>query len=115
MIGSGEGEVIVEELAEFPGEGRGKLWTTIRDNFIIEPEAQIDFVEKEGCYPLDGDRFLSGAENYPLCKAIVNHDQQRVETRGGREIGDEVTGDLLEGVRGAGPDQSEWGNSGMHV
>ena len=64
------------------------MWTTIRDNFIVESEVQVDFVEKESGYSLGGDHFLGGAENYPLCKAMVDHNQQRVETRGGEEVGD---------------------------
>ena len=51
---------------------------------------QIDFVEKEGSYPLSGDGFLCGAENYPLRKAMVDHDQQQIKTRGDREVSDEV-------------------------
>ena len=75
------------------------MWATIRDNFVIEPEVEVDFVEKEGGYLLGSDGFLGGAENYPLCKGMVNHNQQRVKARGCGEVGDEVTRDLLEGVR----------------
>ena len=48
-------------------------------------------MEKESCYPLSSDGFLGGAENYFLCKAMVNHNQKRVKTRRGGEVGDEVT------------------------
>ena len=51
MIGSGEGEVIVEELAELLGEGRGELWATIRDDFVVEPKAEVYFVEKRAATP----------------------------------------------------------------
>ena len=34
---------------------------------------KVDLVKKEGDYPLSGDGFLSGAENYPLHKAMVDH------------------------------------------
>ena len=88
MISSREGEVIVKEFLKFFGEGRCKLWASIRDDLVIEPKVQVDFVEKEGCHPLGSDGFLSEAENYPLCKAMVDHHQQRIETRGSREIGD---------------------------
>ena len=47
----------------------------IRDDFVIEPEVKVDFVEKEGSYSLSSDGFLSRAENYPLSKAMVNHDK----------------------------------------
>ena len=72
-------------------------------------------MEKEGGSPFSSDGFLCGAENYPLCKAMVDHNQQGIETRGSREVSDEVTGDLLEGMRCMGIDWGEWGNGGMHV
>ena len=75
----------------------------------------IDFVEEKGSYSFSGDGFLSGAENYPLSKAMVNHNQQGVKAKGHREVSDEVTGDLLEGVGCVGHDQGERGNSGVHV
>ena len=74
------------------------MWTTIRDDFVVESKAKVYFVEKEGGHPFGHDSFLCGVENYPLCKAMVDHDQQGVETRGGGEVGDQVTGDLLEGA-----------------
>ena len=35
VICSGEGEVVVQEFAKLLGEGRGKLWTSIQDDFVI--------------------------------------------------------------------------------
>ena len=55
-------------------------------------------MEKEDSYPFCSDGFLSGAENYPLRKTVVDHNQQRIKARGHGEISDNVTGDLLEGV-----------------
>ena len=72
-------------------------------------------MEEKGGYPFSGDRFLSGAENYPLHKAMVNHDQQGITARGSREVGDQVTGDLLEWAGSTGLDQSKWENGGMCV
>ena len=45
-------------------------------------------MEEKGGDPFGGDGFLSGAENYPLRKAMVYHDQERVKARGGGEVGD---------------------------
>ena len=87
----------------------------IRDNFVVEFKMEVYFVEKECCYSFGSDCFLSGVENYLLCKAMVNHNQQRVKTRGRGEIGDQVTQDLLEGVRGVGFDWGEWWDSGVCV
>ena len=100
VIDSGKGEIVVEEFAKLLDEGRGELWATIRDNFVIKPEVKVYIVKKEASHSFSSDRFLSGAENYPLSKAMVDHDQQRVKARGGREVSDKVTGDLLEGPGG---------------
>ena len=51
----------------------------IRDDLVIEPEAKVDFVKKEGGNPFCDDHFLGGAENYPLYKPMVNHNQKRVK------------------------------------
>ena len=91
MIGGGERKIVVKEFAELLGECRGELWTTIGDDLVVKSEAKVYFVEEESGYPFSGDRFLSGAENYPLCKAMVDHDQQGVKARGGREVSDQVT------------------------
>ena len=115
VVGGGKGEVVVQEFPKLLGEGRCKLWTTIEDDFIVESEVEVDFVEEKGSHPFSGDHFLSGAENYPLRKAMVDHDQQRIKARGGGEVSDEVTGDLLEQARGVGLDQSERGDSGVRV
>ena len=76
---------------------------------------KVHFVKEKGGYPFDSDRFLSGAENQPLCKAMVDHDQQGIKTGGCGEVGDEVTGDLLERAGCVQRDGSEWGNSGGSV
>ena len=76
---------------------------------------KVDFVEKKSSYSLGSDSFLSGAENYPLCKAMVDHDQQGIKTGGCGKVGNKVTGDLLEGVRSERLDWSEWGDSGVCV
>ena len=115
IVGSGKGEVIVEEFAKLLGKGGGELWAAIRDDLVIEPKTEIDFVEKEGSYPLGSDGFLCEAENYPLHKAMVNHNQQRVKARGGGEVSDEATRDLLEGARGAGLDQGKQRDGGVCV
>ena len=40
---------------------------------------------------------------------MVDHDQKGIKTVGKREVGDEITGDLLEGARAGGRDREEWG------
>ena len=75
VVCCGKGEVVVEKFSKLLSKDRGKLWATIGDHFVVEPKAEIYFVEEEGSNPLSGDCFLSGAENYPLRKAMVNHKQ----------------------------------------
>ena len=115
MISGGERKVIVEELAELLGKGRSELWTSVRDDFVVKSKMKVDFVEEEGGYSFSGDCFLSWAENYPLHKAMVDHDQQEIKAGGSGEVSDQVTRDLLEGARGMRSDQSERGNSGMCI
>ena len=76
------------------------MGATIRNDFVKQSEMKEDFVEKEGGDSFSGDRFLGRAKNHPLSKAMVYHDQERIEAQGDREVSDEVTGNLLEGVRG---------------
>ena len=46
---------------------------------------------------------------------MVDHDQQRVEAGGNREIGDQITGNLLEGAGGMGLDGHKQENSQVCV
>ena len=48
---------------------------------------------------------LARCKNYPLCKAMVDHDHDRIESRRGGEVGDEVNRELLEGKRDSGLDR----------
>ena len=43
VVGSGEGEFITEESAQFLGEGGGKLWSSIRDDLVIKTKSFEDF------------------------------------------------------------------------
>ena len=79
--------------------------TAVGDDFVEKSEAEEDFMEEEGSYPFCGDSFLGRAKNYPLSKPMVYHDQERIEARGDREVGNKVAGDLLKGARGDGFDR----------
>ena len=52
-----------------------------------------DFVKEEIGNPFCSDGFLSGAENHPLSKSMVNHDQKRAKAAGEGKVSDEITGD----------------------
>ena len=47
----------------------------IRNNFVIKSETEEDFVKKKGSNSFGGNGFFGGAENHPLTKAVVDHDQ----------------------------------------
>ena len=46
---------------------------------------------------------------------MVDHDQKGIKTIGKGKVGDEVTGDLLEGARAGGWNGEEWGSGQMGV
>ena len=115
MISGGEREIIVEESSELSSEGRCKLRTTIGDDLIKKSEVEEDLVKKEGCDPFGGDRFLGRAKNYPLSKPMVYHDHERVKAHGGKEVGDKVARDLLEGAGGEGFNRRQGGYGGVCV
>ena len=88
MVSGGEGEVIFEEFSQFSSEGGGELRTAVGDDFVVKTKAEENFVEEKRGDPFGGDGFLSRAENYPLSKPMVDHDQERVTALGDREICD---------------------------
>ena len=112
VVSCGEGEVVFEEFPQFLSEGRGELRTMVRDDFVVKTKTEENFVKKKGGNPLSGDGFLSRAENYPLSKSVVNHDQERVKACGDRKIRDQITEDLLEGARSRGLDWESGGTVG---
>ena len=75
--------------------------------------------EKEICYSLGVDVFVTWNENYPLRKAVVDHDQQGVTTVRGREASDEINRKLLEGAGAGGGDWGEgrrrWMGVDLHL
>jgi len=61
-------------------------------------------LEKQGGNTGSVNSFATRDENHPLCKPMVNHNQNRVKTEGEWQIHDHVTQDLLEWVGGRGSD-----------
>ena len=57
-------------------------------------------MEEEEGNSFCGNRFLGRAQNHPLSKPMVYHDQERIEAQGNRKVHDEITGNLLEGAGG---------------
>jgi len=81
MVGSGEGNIIFEKSGQLLCKGRGKLWTTVKDYFVVETKAGEDMFEKQGGDTGGINSFGTRDENHPLCKPMVDHDQNRVRTR----------------------------------
>ena len=71
--------------------------------------------EKEFGYSHGINCFGTGDNDYPLHKAVVDHDQNRIFTTDFWEVSDEVDGDLFEGERGGGGDWTQWRLGGMGV
>ena len=62
----------------------------------METEAFKDMGEKNLGNAGSIDVFGTRDEDYPLCKAMVDHDHQGIMAGGRGEIGDEVNRELLE-------------------
>ena len=109
VIGSGEGDIVVEKTGEFSCEGRSELGSAIRDDSVMEAEAGEDVLEKDLGDVRCGGGFVARAENYPLRKTVVYHDQDRIIAVGGRKIRDKIHGDLLERAGAFGGNRGEGG------
>ena len=55
--------------------------------------------EKELGYSCSIHHLGARGKNYPLIKVMVNHDHDRIEAIDWGEVGDEVHGEILKGLR----------------
>ena len=62
-------------------------------------------VKKQLGNPSSVNGFLARRKNDPLSKAMVDHDHDRIKTRRGGKVGDEVNRELLKGERDGGFDR----------
>ena len=85
------------------------MWSTIRDDFVIEAKSFEYFGEEQGGDSDTVDGFLGRTENYPLSKPMVDHDQKGIKTIRKGEVGDQITGDLLKGAGAQGQNGKEGG------
>ena len=58
---------------------------------------------------------LARCKNYPLCKAMVDHDHDRIKSRRRREIGDEVNEELFKGKSDIRLDWEQRRDNRVHV
>jgi len=82
MIGGREGNIIGKELTKFFGKSKGKLGATVRDHFVMGTKTGKDVFEKEGSNAGSIDGFVARDENHPLCKPMVDHNQNRIKIGG---------------------------------
>ena len=62
----------------------------------METEAFKDMGKEKLGYASSIDVFGTGSKDYPLCKAVVDHDHQGIMAGRWGKIGDEVNRELLE-------------------
>ena len=109
MVGGAEGSGDSKEFVKFAGGDGRELGASIRDDSVWEAESFVHIVKKEGGSTKGINSLVTRDKNYPLRKAMVYHDHDRVKACGGREIGDKVDGDLFEGAEGGRWDRHQGG------
>ena len=62
-------------------------------------------VKKQLGNPCSVNGLLARCKNYPLSKAMVDHNHNRIKSCRGREVGDEVNRELFKGERDSGLDR----------
>ena len=82
---------------------------------VMKSESKEDIFEKEFGYSLGVDGFSAWDENYPLRKAMVDHDQERIKTRGRWKVSDKVNRELLKQATAVGGNWRERRDSGVGV
>ena len=85
----------------------------------MEAETEENVFEKEFGNSFGVDGFVTRSENNPLRKAMVDHDQQGIETSGGRQTSNKVNRKLLKragaGLRQRGKGGDGWVGIDLHL
>ena len=74
VVGRGELNVVFKDTGKFTSEGQGKLRTSVRDDGVVQAEMFEYIVKKELGNSVHVNHLGTRGKNYPLCKAMVNHD-----------------------------------------
>jgi hypothetical protein len=90
MIGGRGCDGVIKEFSKSFREFRDELRASVRDNLVVESKSAVNMLEEKFCYTLQSDGFQARSNNYPLHKAVVDHDHNRIKSTGGREIHDEI-------------------------
>ena len=85
MVGGGKGNVIVKEAGKFSCEGQGELGFSVGDDSVMKAELEKDMLKKDFGDVHHGGSLVARVENYPLRKAMVYHNQNRVKATEGRQ------------------------------
>ena len=72
---------------------------------VVEAKSFENVLEKEFPYSCCVDGFGTWDDNYPLCKAMVDHDHDRIQLPHTRKVGDEINRKLFKGKGRGGWDQ----------
>ena len=78
VIGSREGDVILEKASEFSSESRGKLWSSVGNYLGVDTELRENVGKEKLGYSFGVNVFCAGAINYPLREPMVYHDHDRI-------------------------------------
>ena len=115
VIGGGEDKFVTKEFPQFFSKSGGELWSSIRDDLIIETKSFENFGEEQGGDSGGVNGFLGRAENYPLSKPMVDHNQKGIKTIRKGKVSDQIIGDLLEGAGAGGQDGEKWRSRWMGI
>ena len=74
VVGRGETNVVFKDTGKFTSKGGGKLRASVGDDGVIQAEMFEHIVKKELGNSVCVDCVATRGENYPLSKAMVDHD-----------------------------------------
>ena len=85
----------------------------------MESKVEEYMFEKEFGNSFSVNGLVTRGENYPLRKAMVNHDQQRIKTIRKGQASNQVDGELLKGVGTGGwqrgKSRDDWVSIHLHL
>ena len=90
VMGGIKGNLISKDVRKFFGEVCSELRTMIGYDFIKKSKVGIEFSENDGSNAIGSDSLLCRAENYPLTKSMVYHNQEGIKAIGYGESSNEI-------------------------
>ena len=74
VVRSGESNIVFEDSSKFLGKRRGELGSSVRNEGVVESEAFKYMIEKELGDTICINGLGTRDQDYPLRKAMVDHD-----------------------------------------